>query len=291
MKHKRILCCIFLLVTVLMATAIPASAQEVPDSMLRIYSEAFWECTGLVKLELPKNLTHIYTGAFNECTGLVTLEIPASVEHLGDHIVHMNQLENLIFLGDMPEMSDQTFFNCPVDIYYPAGNDTWERAHQMYAGNEDACWYEACSSHQFETVTVDPFCLAVGYTGKVCSVCGLVKDTGDYVPAIGHDLVIDPIYPPDCEEQIIAFYLCRRCNNYVEYIIEPIGHSYDENGVCINCSPEEPMYQNNELDQELLISISVIATVSFAIMGLILFLLTRNKKTKTETDDQAGESP
>lgn len=41
MKHKRILCCIFLLVTVLMATAVPASAQEVPDSMLRIYSEAF----------------------------------------------------------------------------------------------------------------------------------------------------------------------------------------------------------------------------------------------------------
>ena len=46
MKHKRILCCIFLLVTVLMATAIPASAQEVPDSLLRIYSEAFGNVPG-----------------------------------------------------------------------------------------------------------------------------------------------------------------------------------------------------------------------------------------------------
>lgn len=270
--------------------------QEVilPESLQVINSGAFYYCTGLLRIDLPDNLKTIGSQPFWGCSSLVELVIPASVESLGYYLVGQGDnysLENVVFLGDMPEMSDQTFFNCPVDIYYPAGNGTWERAHQMYAGNEDACWYEACSSHQFETVTMEPLCLAVGYTGQVCSVCGLVKDTGDYVPAIGHDLVIDPIYPPDCEEQIIAFYLCRRCNKPVEYIIEPIGHSYDENGVCINCSPEEPMYQDSELDQELLISISVIATVIFAIMGLFLFLLTRNKKPKTETDDQIGESP
>ena len=260
-----------------------------------------------MKLELPKNLTHIYTGAFNECTGLVTLEIPASVEHLGDHIVHMNQLENLIFLGDMPEMYGTAFAYSPIKIYYPAGNPTWKDAPYLYSAGHGAVWYdscgnsyqadethidcqwfEACETHQFTDISTDAACITDGYEGCRCDVCGLV--TGQKIPALQHTLELDHIEPPTCESNGYTQYHCTVCNEYLSKDFVPApGHDFDENDICTKCSmknrktlPEIPL-------ELLLIVITIVSILVFTSAAMLI--LRKGMKPKKKSIDNVSESP
>lgn len=222
------------------AFAYSTTLQEIilPDSLYTIYNEAFWGCSGLLKLELPEKLKKIYDVAFSECTGLVDLVIPASVEQVGYYAFDDMNLENLVFLGDAPEMWEHTFIYSGLDIYYPAGNATWEEPVRMYSGFEGVQWNEACESHQFESVTKEPGCVTVGYEGQKCSVCGLVKLTGKQIPAKGHDLVDGVKVLADCENPAGIIYHCSVCQEeFFEETAPALGHNY-VNGVCTNCTPE-----------------------------------------------------
>lgn len=172
-----------------------------PDSLQTLYCGAFWGCNGLTKITLPENLKKIYDGAFAECFGLVELVIPASVEFLGYYLLpEPNNLEQVVFLGDAPEMFDQVFAGQTVDIYYPANNTTWEKAIQMYAQEGGVRWIESCETHQFEDKARAATCTLTGYTGRECTVCGFVEVTGELIPA---------------------------------------SHDYNENGVCRICGPQD----------------------------------------------------
>lgn len=167
------------------------TAVTLPDSLQIINFWAFGYCSKLTELKLPDYLKQLHNFAFAGCNNLITLVIPSSVEFLSYYVAgDMPSLENLVFLGDAPELSDQTFVNFSdngLDIYYPAGNTTWETAKQLYAGNADIRWHEACVTHQFESVSKAASYDTAGYEGQKCSVCGLVEVMGEITPATGID--------------------------------------------------------------------------------------------------------
>ena len=208
-----------------------------PDSLQILYNGAFWGCSGLTKITLPENLKKIYNSAFEDCTSLVELVIPAGVEHLGYYVLSdFHNLEQVVFQGDAPEMYEQTFAWQTVDIYYPARNTTWEKVIQMYAHESGVRWIETCETHQFEDKTRAVTCTLTGYTGQECSVCGLVKVTSELIPPTGHDWVPGDVQEPSCERWGGTFYLCTVCgeNNFIDEVA-PLGHSYDDNGICKIC--------------------------------------------------------
>lgn len=160
-----------------------------PDSLEILYCCDLWGCSGLSSLELPDNLREIHDAAFEEVNGLVTLVIPASVEFMGYNVVTSNHLENVVFLGDAPELFESTFGGVQeLNVYYPAGNTTWEPVIQMYANQPGIRFIEMCENHQFESASRQPSgCTVSGFEGRRCTVCGLVEvDT--IIPAQGHDL-------------------------------------------------------------------------------------------------------
>jgi len=236
-----------------------ANLQEIvlPDSLKTLYSAAFWGCSGLMKLELPQNLERIYNGVFEECISLVELVIPPSVNYLDYYLIPINHnLENLVFLGDMPEMYYETLQWLDVDIYYPAGNTTFSDAIEMnarssrwhvgcaenydaaqkHADYENVRWIEACASHQFTEEVNAPTCTIPGYTSQVCSVCGLVDVTGELIPATGHDMVLFNSGEPTCEGSGWTDYRCNICQEHIaEEYGDALGHEIDDDGFCVRC--------------------------------------------------------
>lgn len=166
-----------------------------PDSLEVMYVGSLWGCSGLTELELPDNLMEIHDSAFDEVTGLATLVFPESVEKLGYCVIPYNHhLENVVFLGDAPELFDNTFGGGQeLNVHYPAGNTTWEPVIQMYAHEPGVRFVEMCETHHFESASREPSgCIISGYEGRRCSVCGLVEvDT--VMPAPGHQLNKDGI--------------------------------------------------------------------------------------------------
>lgn len=239
-----------------------------PDSLHTIGAGAFWECSGLTKLELPGNLKKIYDSTIDQCTGLVELVIPASVELIGGYLEpNTPNFDRVVFLGDMPEMFAQTFSsNRSVDVYYPAGNTTWEAALQMYAGYDYVQWHEACATHQFVSKTQGVTCVLTGYTGQECSVCGLVEVTGELIPPTGHDLVRDGMQEPSCEDWGVTFYRCTACGKSIaEGEVAPLGHNYDENGNCLRCVADDTQLQEF-MKYLLLIMLGILAVIAIPVV-------------------------
>ena len=56
----------------------------IPNSVKRIGSSAFGECSGLVSLVIPESVTEINESAFSGCSSLVSVVIPDSVKKIGD---------------------------------------------------------------------------------------------------------------------------------------------------------------------------------------------------------------
>ena len=90
------------------------------------------------------------------------------------------------------------------------------------------------------TVT-DPTCTAQGYTTYKCADCGL-STKGNYVDALGHDMVTDEAVAPTCTETgLTAGEHCSRCDHKVaQDVVDALGHTYEE-GKCA-CGAEDPEY-------------------------------------------------
>jgi len=57
-----------------------------PDSVTKLYDDAFQFCTGVKNIRLSKNLKKIGWGAFQYCSSLTNLTIPKSVTHISEFV-------------------------------------------------------------------------------------------------------------------------------------------------------------------------------------------------------------
>ena len=58
---------------------------NLPESLLDIYSYAFYQCYALNNVVLPFNLKTIGNSAFNECVKFTEIVIPKSVTTIGEY--------------------------------------------------------------------------------------------------------------------------------------------------------------------------------------------------------------
>ena len=103
--------------------------------------------------------------------------------------------------------------------------------------------YSNCNHTYDEGVIYDATCEADGYTLYTCTICGhVLKD--DYVYATGHvaDESATVVVPPTCTNEGYTTYVCSVCGenyDFEEDVVPPLGHDYDENGICTNCGKSD----------------------------------------------------
>lgn len=100
------------------------------------------------------------------------------------------------------------------------------------------------TDHSSEVIAaVDPTCSSVGWTeGAKCSVCGEILNAPTEIEKLEHTVVTgEPVAPTCTEAGAYSSDFCSTCGEIVSYggVIPALGHTYNDNGVCISCGEEE----------------------------------------------------
>ncbi len=124
------------------------------------------------------------------------------------------------------------------DRYYNVSQSTCEHKDSTYvAPTCSSCGITYCTKcHKlFDTVPLIPHdtiivvtkqtCTKIGYSTTKCSLCGLIINRSDTVPALGHDSVFNHHQDADCTAPEYDFYDCSRCGSSLSVLRAPkLGH-------------------------------------------------------------------
>ena len=81
--------------------------------------------------------------------------------------------------------------------------------------------------HIYDKTYVNPTCTTSGYTLFQCRYCGH-RETGEYLDALGHDLIDHPGVSATCDKSgYLAYQTCSRCDYSTYQAIEALGGEHD----------------------------------------------------------------
>ena len=112
----------------------------------------------------------------------------------------------------------------------PAAGHSYSNGKCTVCGIADA----DCTHKYTSKVTIAATCTAAGVKTYTCSKCGDVYT--ESIAATGHNYK-DIVVPPTCENNGYTRHQCANCGQWGLNTdpVNPIGHSYDANGTCVNC--------------------------------------------------------
>lgn len=103
----------------------------IEEGITYIGSCFFLDCANIETVEFPASLTEIGRLAFEGCSKITSVEFPEGIKkldvvQLGMTETNQNNLTEIKFYGNVPEMSKDTlFWNFHGTVYYPSDNPTW----------------------------------------------------------------------------------------------------------------------------------------------------------------------
>ena len=213
----------------------------IPDSVTTIGNHAFSRCDNLTSVTIPDSVTILEESAFSLCDNLTTVNISSNSKlvTIGRHVFEgYNKLTSITIPNTVTTIGERAFYNCRelTDVYFIGTEEEWNTI-VIESGNDAL----TNATIHFITVldAVAPTCTETGLTeGKYCSTCDKVLVAQEVVNALGHDIVNHEAKAPACTEiGWDAYEACSRCD-YTTYAgdLDAIGHEFNENGACANCS-------------------------------------------------------
>ena len=227
----------------------------IPDSVTRIGSYAFRNCTSLTSVTIPDSVTSIGGYAFEGCNALTSVTIPDSVTSIGqnafygcDSLKSVTIPDSVTWIGrcafracysltsvTIPDsviaIGDCAFMGCPrlTDVYY-AGTQTQWNAIDIDYENEILTSATIHYNHihdytLFPTVTVESTCTEPGYIEYTCIYGETYRE---YIPALGHIAGADfVVTPPTCTAEGYTTFVCDRCGEtFTTDYVAALGHDY-----------------------------------------------------------------
>ena len=149
------------------------SKYTIPDSVVEIGDEAFFNCTKLQYVFLPDSLTTIGNSCFNGCSSLKEIEIPNGVTGIRWWAFsRCKALESIIIPKSVVEIYDNAFNNCTklADIYFNGTRNEWNNI--VVGANNSAlssakihfCYTDTAISDDGKSFTVTPINIENGKT-------------------------------------------------------------------------------------------------------------------------------
>ncbi|MDE6301073.1 MAG: leucine-rich repeat domain-containing protein [Muribaculaceae bacterium] len=84
---------------------------DIPETVQRISSFAFYGCNKLKSVNIPGSVTYIDTRAFQEC-GITSIKIPDSVTSIKDAFTCCGALTSIILPANLTELNGWAFYGC-----------------------------------------------------------------------------------------------------------------------------------------------------------------------------------
>lgn len=113
-------------------TSIPQSMFEgwqitsirIPESIVRIYANAFLSCVKLQSISIPNSVRSIESSAFMDCSGLKTVELSTSLEGISPNVFNgCISLSNIVIPNSVSYIGLRAFKGCSslVSVVIPEG--------------------------------------------------------------------------------------------------------------------------------------------------------------------------
>lgn len=85
----------------------------IPESVINICAQAFYDCTSLKNVTIPSSVTSIGDSAFGYCTSLVNIVIPEGVTSIGSWVFSdCKYLTSITIPDSVTSIGSYAFFNC-----------------------------------------------------------------------------------------------------------------------------------------------------------------------------------
>lgn len=89
------------------------SSLKIPDKVLQIKENAFYNCTSLTEIVIPDSVQNIGDRAFKGCTSLVSVNIPSGVKTINEEVfTGCSSLRSVEGLSGVTEIKSYAFENC-----------------------------------------------------------------------------------------------------------------------------------------------------------------------------------
>ncbi len=89
------------------------TTYNIPDSVTKIGSDAFYSCSGLTSVNIPDSVTSIGDYAFYSCRSLTNITIPDSVTEIGDYAFdYCDGLTSITIPDSVTEIGESAFSSC-----------------------------------------------------------------------------------------------------------------------------------------------------------------------------------
>lgn len=129
----------------------------IPDSVTHIYSNTFAYCSNITSVELGNSVAEIGPSAFERCGKLKTINLPDSVTYIGGYAFYASGLEHITIPKNCSYIGSDAFTYCissPIEVA---------------SGNE---WYHSENGSLIETKTGKVIHSAYGYIPTTASSIG-----------------------------------------------------------------------------------------------------------------------
>ena len=114
------------------------TSYAIPNSVTRIGSSAFYDCSSLTSITIPNSVTSIGDDAFYDCSSLTSITIPDSVTSIGwDTFSGCSSLTSITIPNSVTSIGYYAFRNCSSlkDVYYSGTQEQWKKISISNDGN------------------------------------------------------------------------------------------------------------------------------------------------------------
>ncbi len=285
---------------------VPSDISGVP--VTEIGEKAFAGCTGLTEIIWNDALCKIGAYAFDSCYGLTSLVLPEGLVTIGDYAFSSClYVTKLILPESLSSVGANAFDGCSrlvmVQILSPqyasslTSKDTWLTSSNidcvMVPKSAQSSYLASCYSvsinvvypegefvaysdvsHTWESAVIESVpCKQAGFTGEICTVCGLMNGTFTVahnwsshetehacttkqicVDCGAEQLVFDHTYqqtgitPPTCTQPGDTHSACIFCGlEKTEQTQAALGHQYSAALTCIRCGTSAEVLQSYDV--------------------------------------------
>ena len=136
-------------------------ATTIPNSVVEIGENAFYNCQSLETITIPNSITKIGISAFNACTALSAITLPENLTAIGEWAFDdcNNLIEVVCYATQPPTISRYTFLGISPTIYVPVESIELYRKTNIWKDFQimSIAWSEECYEYRDYNLTTQLF--------------------------------------------------------------------------------------------------------------------------------------